>query len=55
MTEELRAVVYGVFLGCLTIGLGGILIGSSPVPGVVLTSIAVIGFVVFGLIWRNHE
>lgn len=55
MSKELQALIYGLLLGCLTIGLGGVLVGTSAVPGIVFTSIAILGFVVFHFIRRNHE
>lgn len=55
MSNELGAFINGLLLGCLVIGLGGILIGSSPIPGVVFTSIAIIGLFVFQLVRKDYE
>lgn len=55
MEEEMIALIQGLILGTGVIGFGGILIGTSWIPGVVLLSISVISFVITKKVWSHNE
>lgn len=55
MEEEMIALIKGIILGIGILGFGGILIGTSWIPGVVLLSISVISFVITKEVWSHNE
>lgn len=56
MSKELLALLEGLFLGLLTVGLGGILIGTTAEPGLAITGLAVLGYAVLHYVRGNeHE
>lgn len=46
MSEEFLTFVKGLFVGTMVVGAGGILIGTSAIPGIVLITVATIGLMV---------
>lgn len=55
MSIEVRAFVKGLILGTGVIGAGGILIGTSFVPGLLLLLIAIVANVTVNHIWSDNE
>lgn len=50
MSKELVILFKGLCAGTALVGVGGLLIGSTPVPGILIISIAALGFSALGYV-----
>jgi hypothetical protein len=55
VSNELKGLVKGLIVGTGIVGAGGILIGTSWVPGVELLLLAVIANITVNKLWSKNE
>lgn len=55
MNTEAKALIKGLIVGTGVAGAGGILIGTSIVPGTLLLLLAILANIVVNNVWSNDE